>query len=70
MSNGYIDGIYKYGLENGALGGKIVGAGGGGFLLFYSDRPEHVRHAMKKKKIKELRFSFDFEGTKNLFVKH
>ena len=70
MSNNYIDKIYDFALKNGAIGGKIVGAGGGGFLLFYSNHPEKLRHAMKKQKLNELRFSFDFEGTKNLFVKY
>ena len=70
MTNSYIDQVYQYALKNGAVGGKIVGAGGGGFLLFYSDNPESLRFAMKKKKMIELRFSFDFEGTKNLLVKY
>lgn len=69
MTNSYIDDLYEYALEKGAVGGKIVGAGGGGFLLFYSNNPESLRNAMQKKKIKELRFSFDFEGTKNIFTK-
>jgi D-glycero-alpha-D-manno-heptose-7-phosphate kinase len=70
MSNNYIDTIYEYGLKNGAIGGKLVGAGGGGFLLFYSNKPENVRHAMKKRGVMELRFSFDYEGTKNLLVEY
>jgi D-glycero-alpha-D-manno-heptose-7-phosphate kinase len=69
MTNIYIEDIYNFALKNGAVGGKLVGAGGGGFLLFYSDNPENLRHAMNQKNITELRFIFDFEGTKNLFVK-
>jgi D-glycero-alpha-D-manno-heptose-7-phosphate kinase len=69
MTNKYIDSIYNYALKNEAVGGKLVGAGGGGFLLFYTENPESLRLAMSKKKIKELRFTIDFEGTKNLFVK-
>ena len=69
MTNDYIDYIYEYAIKNGAIGGKLVGAGGGGFLLFYSNNPEALRFAMLQKKLTELRFSFDFEGTKNLFVK-
>jgi D-glycero-alpha-D-manno-heptose-7-phosphate kinase len=70
MSNNHINLIYEYALKNGAVGGKLVGAGGGGFLLFYSEQPEKLRAAMKKKGVAELRFAFDFEGTKNLFVKY
>lgn len=70
MSNRYIDDVYEFGINNGALGGKVVGAGGGGFLLFYSNKPENLRHEMKKKELRELRFSFEFEGTKNIFVKY
>ena len=70
MSSNYIDAMYEYALKNGAIGGKLVGAGGGGFLLFYSEQPEKLRMAMKRRGIKELRFSFDLEGTKNLFVKY
>lgn len=69
MSNNQVDDLYEQAINNGAIGGKIVGAGGGGFLLFYTNHPDKLRYFFKKKKIKELRFSFDFEGTKNLFVK-
>jgi len=53
--------------RNGALGGKLVGAGGGGFLLFYAERHVPLREAMRKAGLQELRFRFDFEGTKVLF---
>lgn len=62
MSNKKIDDIYEYATKNHALGGKIVGAGGGGFLLFYSNKPEKLRHAMKKTKIFETKFKFEDEG--------
>jgi D-glycero-alpha-D-manno-heptose-7-phosphate kinase len=63
MSNSAIDDCYDYARANGALGGKLVGAGGGGFLLFYaSDRPRLVR-AMRDKGLNEVRFQFDFQGT-------
>jgi D-glycero-alpha-D-manno-heptose-7-phosphate kinase len=48
----------------GALGGKLIGAGGGGFLLFYSEERERLSEAMKDDGLREVPFKFDFEGTK------
>jgi D-glycero-alpha-D-manno-heptose-7-phosphate kinase len=63
MSNAAIDEFYDLALANGALGGKLIGAGGGGFLLFYTtDKPRLLR-AMRAKGLSEVRFHFDFEGT-------
>jgi D-glycero-alpha-D-manno-heptose-7-phosphate kinase len=67
MSNPQIDEWYELGRKNGAIGGKLVGAGGGGFLLFYSEDHRRLRHAMSKAGLEEVRFRFDFEGTKVLF---
>ena len=67
MSNPQIDEWYELGRQNGAIGGKLVGAGGGGFLLFYSEDHRRLRTAMAKAKLEEVRFRFDFEGTKVLF---
>lgn len=64
MSNQFIDEAYKLGIENGAIGGKLVGAGGGGFLLFYAHDKKSLRECMKKFGLEEVRFKFDFEGTK------
>jgi D-glycero-alpha-D-manno-heptose-7-phosphate kinase len=64
ISNEFINDAYKFGLENGAIGGKVVGAGGGGFLMFYAGDNEKLRRAMSKKGLPEVRFRFDFEGTK------
>lgn len=64
MSNGAIDQCYSYARANGALGGKLVGAGGGGFLMFYAEDKTRLRHAMREKGLKEVRFRFDFEGTR------
>lgn len=68
MSNGQIDEWYSLGLENGAVGGKLVGAGGGGFLMFYASDRNKLRHTMKKAGLEEVRFKFDFEGTKILLT--
>jgi D-glycero-alpha-D-manno-heptose-7-phosphate kinase len=66
MSNPQIDAWYQLARENGAIGGKLVGAGGGGFLLFYSEEHRRLRAAMAEAGLEELRFSFDYEGTKVL----
>jgi D-glycero-alpha-D-manno-heptose-7-phosphate kinase len=67
MSNPKIDEWYELGRQNGALGGKLVGAGGGGFLMFYSEDHRRLRTAMADAGLEEIRFRFDFEGTKVLF---
>jgi D-glycero-alpha-D-manno-heptose-7-phosphate kinase len=67
MSNPKIDEWYALGRQAGAIGGKLVGAGGGGFLLFYAERQQPVRDAMRDAGLEEVRFRFDFEGTKVLF---
>ena len=66
MSNPQIDEWYDLGMKNGGLGGKLVGAGGGGFLMFYAEDRNRLRHAMSKAGLEEVRFRFDFEGTKTL----
>jgi len=68
MSNPQIDEWYDLGRNNGALGGKLVGAGGGGFLMFYAEDHRRLRAAMSKAGLEEVRFRFDFEGTKVLFA--
>ena len=67
MSNPNIDAWYELGRNSGAIGGKLVGAGGGGFLLFYTEEHRRLRAAMTKAGLQEIRFKFDFEGTKVLF---
>jgi len=57
---------YEFGLAHGALGGKLIGAGGGGFLMFYSEDKSRLRAAMAQKGLREIRFQFDFEGTKGI----
>ena len=64
MSNAHINEWYEYAMQNGALGGKLIGAGGGGFLMFYASDKLKLRKAMREKGLQEVRFRFDFEGTK------
>ena len=64
MSNPMIDAWYELGMKNGAVGGKLVGAGGGGFLMFMAQDRNKLRHAMAAAGLEEVRFRFDFEGTK------
>jgi D-glycero-alpha-D-manno-heptose-7-phosphate kinase len=66
MSNQDINHWYDHAMANGALGGKVIGAGGGGFLMFYAEDKARLRHAMREKGLTEVRFRFDFEGTKIL----
>ena len=64
MSNPKINEWYDLAMANGALGGKLIGAGGGGFLMFYAEEKTRLRHAMTVVGLQEVRFRFDFEGTK------
>jgi D-glycero-alpha-D-manno-heptose-7-phosphate kinase len=64
MSNPTINEWYDLAMSSGALGGKLIGAGGGGFLMFYAEDKARLRHAMRQSGLKEVRFRFDFEGTK------
>ncbi|HUA20761.1 MAG TPA: hypothetical protein VMB25_18560 [Bryobacteraceae bacterium] len=65
-SNDGINRWYEIGRENGAIGGKLVGAGGGGFLLFYAEERDALRRAMQAEGLREVRFAFDHEGSKLL----
>lgn len=62
MTNDRIDALYDLARDNGAIGGKLVGAGGGGFLLLYSIDPERTRTALTEMSSQEVRFSFDLHG--------
>ena len=66
MSSPTIDEWYELGMKNGASGGKLVGAGGGGFLMFMAHDRNKLRHSMTQAGLEEVRFKFDFEGTKIL----
>ena len=66
MTNPDIDSWYDLALANGATGGKLIGAGGGGFLLFYTEEKGKLRAALKKAGLMEVKLGFDYEGTKIL----
>lgn len=62
MSNERIDRLYTLVRRSGVIGGKLVGAGGGGFLLVYTHKPEDTRQAMTATGVNELQFDFEFGG--------
>jgi D-glycero-alpha-D-manno-heptose-7-phosphate kinase len=64
ISNSRIDSLYEIARRNGALGGKITGAGGGGFLLLFVEpqQQDKVRQALSAEGLKEMTFNFDFQG--------
>lgn len=63
MSNNHINELYELARKNGALGGKMIGAGGGGFLMFYAEDKAQLRRTMREAGLHEVRFRFDFAGT-------
>lgn len=63
MSNTDIDIWYELARKNGAIGGKMIGAGGGGFLMFYVEDKVRLRRVMHAAGLQEVRFRFDFTGT-------
>ncbi len=67
IASARIDRLYDVARANGALGGKISGAGGGGFFLFYAEEgKKELRSAMQAEGLREMRFRIDFEGSKVL----
>jgi len=68
ITNPQIDEWYKLARQNGAIGGKISGAGGGGFLMLYCEENKpRLRAAMRRAGLRELNFRFEFEGSKVVF---
>jgi D-glycero-alpha-D-manno-heptose-7-phosphate kinase len=64
ISNSKINNMYEFGIKNGALGGKIVGAGGGGFLIFFTNDKKKLIKKFKEKNIKEFNFNIACNGTR------
>jgi len=69
ISSGSIDSIYETARRNGALGGKLLGAGGGGFILFYAEPEDHERVKSALKDYLHVPFEFDFNGSEIIFYK-
>ncbi len=67
ISSNFIDSIYSKGISNGAIGGKLLGAGGGGFMLFYAHKENHdkIKHALKE--FIFVPISFEFSGSKVVY---
>lgn len=63
MSNDRIDALYDVARDHGARGGKLVGAGAGGFLMFYAEDARRLRSAMRDEGLAEMRFGFDLDGS-------
>jgi D-glycero-alpha-D-manno-heptose-7-phosphate kinase len=64
MTDERIDNLYTLARRSGVVGGKLVGAGGGGFLLVYARRPDDTRQAMAAAGVEELYFDFDSQGVR------
>jgi D-glycero-alpha-D-manno-heptose-7-phosphate kinase len=70
ISNGEIDDIYNLAMKNGALGGKLLGAGGGGFLLFYCEKEKQINLIKALHKLHYFPFKFDNEGSKIIYTEY
>lgn len=68
ISNSYVDELYNYGIKSGALGGKLLGAGGAGFILFYCPAEKQNEFIDKMSKYQRMSFSFDNEGSKIIYI--
>lgn len=70
ISNNFVDDIYKTAIKNGAVGGKLLGAGGGGFMLFYAEPKNQERLKKALKGLLNIPFEFDFSGSEIIFYKN
>jgi D-glycero-alpha-D-manno-heptose-7-phosphate kinase len=68
ISNSVVDDLYARGIKHGALGGKLLGAGGGGFILFYVPRDQQEKFRTGMAGLRELHFKFDNEGSKVIYM--
>jgi D-glycero-alpha-D-manno-heptose-7-phosphate kinase len=70
ISNSEIDEVYKSGLKAGAIGGKLLGAGGAGFLLFYCKKEKQVQFRREMSRFREVKFKFESQGSKIIYNKN
>ena len=70
MSSPSIDEIYQFAMDQGALGGKVMGAGGGGFFMFYvpTEKHDHFRKSMQKRNLTEMDWQFDDSGVTQVYT--
>jgi D-glycero-alpha-D-manno-heptose-7-phosphate kinase len=70
MSTPFMDETYKFAMDQGALGGKVMGAGGGGFFMFYVPAEKHniFRRSMEKRNLKEMDWQFDHSGVTQVYT--
>jgi D-glycero-alpha-D-manno-heptose-7-phosphate kinase len=68
ITNPEIDGYYQRARKAGALGGKILGAGGGGFLMLYAERERHAAIETELSDLRRIHFGFEPQGSKIIFV--
>ena len=68
ISDSFIDAHYQRGLDAGALGGKLAGAGGGGFLLFYCPAPAQDRFLAAMNGLRQVPFRFEFSGSRIIHI--
>jgi D-glycero-alpha-D-manno-heptose-7-phosphate kinase len=68
VSNDLIDSWYSRARKSGAVGGKLLGAGAGGFLMFYAPQEKHAAIARELKELRAIKFGFEPQGSKIIFV--
>ena len=70
ITSSHIDGIYETALKNGAAGGKLLGAGGGGFMLFYAEPENQPKIKEALKDLLLIPFKFDYLGSQIIYYSH
>ena len=68
VSNLKINEIYDTALNAGALGGKLLGAGGGGYFLFLVEKKNQKKVIKSLRKLKQINFKFEFNGSQSFLI--